>query len=274
MAPRAHALATHAQVTFHYAGGALGLQRAGAPGSVLPVADCHLQAAGASELLRSAAAALRACRQGGWDGAPAQRAAALRGLETELTGLVIRRGVDAAGSPVYMAVLQTGPPARAAVAAGRVRDTRGLDAGLLGRGAPPDGAGRPAAEAARGRADSPAVSAAGKGAGAGSLGSGAASGAAGGRRAAPAGPPAGAREAAAAGGGARGGDAGSSGEPPKGAGAHALAGARVLAERLAAEVPGLASVVLLPRAPSAPEAAARCHVAEVAFAQGHARWEK
>ena len=265
----AHALVTRAQVTFSYAGGALGLQRAGAPGSVLPVADCHLQAAGASALLRSAAAALRACRQGGRDGAHAQRAAALRGLEAELVGLVVRRGVDAAGGPAYMAVLQTGPPARAGAAAGRGRDA-GLDAGSLGRGEARDRAGGPAAEAACGGAGSAAVSAPGKGAGAGSRGGGPASGAAGGRRAAPGRPPAGAEESAAAGKGPRGGGAGASSESPEGTDARALAGARVLAERLAADVPGLACVVLLPRAPAALDAAACGHVAGV-VARGQAR---
>ena len=97
-------------MTFHYAGGVLGLQRAGAPGSIMPIADCHLQDEGANAILRLTAAALRA---------PPAEAPGVGSLANALQGLVIRRGTGPGGEASYMAILQTRalPPAPVGLAA-------------------------------------------------------------------------------------------------------------------------------------------------------------
>ena len=86
------------------------MQRAGAPGSIMPIADCHLQDEGANAILRLTAAALRA---------PPAEAPGVGSLTDALQGLVIRRGTGPGGEPSYMAILQTRalPPAPVGLAA-------------------------------------------------------------------------------------------------------------------------------------------------------------
>lgn len=86
------------------------MQRAGAPGSIMPIADCHLQDEGANAILRLTAAALRA---------PPAEALGVGSLTDALQGLVIRRGTGPGGEPSYLAILQARalPPAPVGLAA-------------------------------------------------------------------------------------------------------------------------------------------------------------